>query len=64
MRADTMYHKVVAHNETRPMMLESLSNSIGLSSYGLLSFAARLLLMGQKYESVEIDFVRQLVLDF
>jgi hypothetical protein len=64
MRANTMYHKVVSHNETHPMMLESLSNSIGLSCYDLLSFAAMLLLMGQKYESVEIDFVRQLVLDF
>jgi hypothetical protein len=63
-RADTMYHKVVGHNETRPMMLELLSNSIGLPSYDILSFAARLLLMDPKYESVEFDFVRQLVLDF
>jgi hypothetical protein len=59
-----MYHNVVGHNETRAMMLEPLSNSNGLSSYDLLSFAAMLLLMGQKYESVEFDFVRQLVLDF
>jgi hypothetical protein len=64
MRANTMYHKVVGHNETRPMMLESLSNSIGLSSYDLLSFAVRLLLVGQKYASVDLDFVRQLVLYF
>jgi hypothetical protein len=59
-----MYHKVVAQKMMRLMTLELLSNSIGLSSYDLSSFAAMLLLMGQKYESVEFDFVRQLVLDF